>query len=225
MNSLLEEIKTSPGVLGACVYSVKKGIVGSNLPATFNSEQQQRITSILHRVFRLNDAAKLDVNAYEIQYDEALLMARRLDTEATLVVVCAPDVNVPLVSMACGMQTAELLEAIAAHQGGITPAPAPEPTQVLPQTASAQAQALPAKQTPAEVLNGPLAGKLTGIKRALAKCIGPVAGMALDSALKSWLDKGEPTTERLIDLAELLLPEIDDDDEKAIFVREVKELL
>ena len=72
MKNLLEEIKTSPGVLGACVYSTKKGIVGSNLPATFNSEQQQRITSILHRVFRLNDAAKLDVNAYEIQYDEAL---------------------------------------------------------------------------------------------------------------------------------------------------------
>lgn len=223
MNSLLEEIKTSPGVLGACVYSAKKGIVGSNLPATFNSEQQHRITSILHRVFRLNDAAKLDVNAYEIQYDEALLMARRLDTEATLVVVCAPDVNVPLVSMACGMQTAELLEAIAAHQNGATPEPAPQPAQTSPQTAPAQAP--PTKQTPAEVLNGPLADKLTGIKRALAKSIGPVAGMTLDSALKSWLDKGEPTAERLIYLAELLLPEIDDDDEKTIFVREVKELL
>lgn len=116
MNNLLEEIKTAPGVLGACVYSSKKGIVASNLPATFNSDQQQRITNILHRVFRLNDATRLDVNAYEIQYDEALLMARRLGTEATLVVVCTPDVNVPLVSMACGMRSAELLEAIAVHQ-------------------------------------------------------------------------------------------------------------
>jgi hypothetical protein len=217
MNNLLEEIKTSPGVLGACVYSSKKGIVGSNLPATFNSEQQQRITSILHRVFRLNDAARLDVNAYEIQYDEALLMARRLNTETTLVVVCAPDVNVSLVSMACGMQSAELLEEIAAHPGGTTPsstAAAPEPTTPAP-----------AKLTPAEVLNGPLADKLTGIKRALAKCIGPVAGMALDGALKTWLAKGEPTAERLPDLAELLLPEIDDDEEKATFVQEVKRLL
>jgi len=220
MKNLLEEIKTSPGVLGACVYSTKKGIVGSNLPATFNSEQQQRITSILHRVFRLNDSAKLDVNAYEIQYDEALLMARRLDNEATLVVVCAPDVNVPLVSMACGMQNAELLEAIAAHQGNTTPAPT-APTAAEP----APAQAPQTKQTPAEVLNGPLADKLAGIKRALAKCIGPVAGMALDGALKTWLEKGEPTADRLTDLAELLLPEIDDDDEKATFVHQVKELL
>jgi len=220
MNNLLEEIKTSPGVLGACVYSSKKGIVGSNLPATFNSEQQQRITSILHRVFRLNDAVKLDVNAYEIQYDEATLMARRLDNDATLVVICSPDVNVPLVSMACGMQSAELLEAIAAHQGGVaTPAPpqaAPTPT---PQQAPQQ------KLTAAEVLHGPLADKLTGIKRALAKCIGPVAGMALDGALKTWLDQGEPTGDRLIDLAELLLPEIDDEGEKVNFVHEVKELL
>ena len=221
MKNLLEEIKTSPGVLGACVYSAKKGIVGSNLPATFNSEQQQRITSILHRVFRLNDAAKLDVNAYEIQYDEALLMARRLDTEATLVVVCAPDVNVPLVSMACGMQSAELLEAIAAHQVGTPPSPSPAPPAAEP----APAQAPEPTLTPAEVLKGPLADKLTGIKRALAKCIGPVAGMALDGALKTWLEKGEPTAERLTDLAELLLPEIDDDNEKAAFVQEVKKLL
>jgi predicted regulator of Ras-like GTPase activity (Roadblock/LC7/MglB family) len=221
MKNLLEEIKTSPGVLGACVYSAKKGIVGSNLPATFNSEQQQRITSILHRVFRLNDAAKLDVNAYEIQYDEALLMARRLDTEATLVVVCAPDVNVPLVSMACGMQSAELLEAIAAHQVGTPPSPSPAPPAAEP----APAQAPEPTLTPAEVLKGPLADKLTGIKRALAKCIGPVAGMALDGALKTWLEKGEPTAERLKDLAELLLPEIDDDNEKAAFVQEVKKLL
>jgi predicted regulator of Ras-like GTPase activity (Roadblock/LC7/MglB family) len=218
MKNLLEEIKTSPGVLGACVYSTKKGIVGSNLPATFNSEQQQRITSILHRVFRLNDSAKLDVNAYEIQYDEALLMARRLDNEATLVVVCAPDVNVPLVSMACGMQTAELLEAVAAHQGGAAPSPTPTPQPPPP-------QAPQVKLTPAEVLKGPLADKLAGIKRALAKCIGPVAGMALDGALKTWLEKGEPTAARLTDLAELLLTEIDDDDEKATFVHEVKELL
>lgn len=219
MKNLLEEIKTSPGVLGACVYSTKKGIVGSNLPATFNSEQQQRITSILHRVFRLNDAAKLDVNAYEIQYDEALLMARRLDTEATLVVVCAPDVNVPLVAMACGMQTAELLEAIAAHQGGAEDRPA------TPQAAPTPPPAPQTKQTVAEVLNGPFADKLAGIKRALARSIGPVAGMALDGALKTWLDKGEPTSERLPDLAELLLPEIDEDNERASFVREVKELL
>ena len=210
MKNLLEEIKTSPGVLGACVFSTKKGIVGSNLPATFNAEQQQRITSILHRVFRLNDAAKLDVNAYEIQYDEALLMARRLDKEATLVVVCTPDVNVPLISMACGMQTAELLEAIEAHQAG-------ENDQ----------KAAPKKEkpTPVEVLNGPLGEKLTMIKKSLAKSIGPIAGMALENALATWLEKGEPEAGRLVDLAELLLPEIDDDAEKATFVRDVKELL
>ena len=208
MKNLLEEIKTSPGVLGACVFSAKHGIVGSNLPANFNSEQQQRITSILHRVFRLNDAARLDVNAYEIQYDEALLMARRLDKEATLVIVCTPDVNVPLVSMACGMQTAELLEAIESHQGG--------DSQQTPQKS---------KPTPAEVLNGPLGEKLTMIKKSLAKSIGPVAGMALENALANWLEKGEPEAGRLVDLAELLLPEIDDDGEKATFVREVKELL
>lgn len=213
MINLLEEIKTSPGVLGACVFSAKNGIVGSNLPATFNQEQQQRITSVLHRVFRLNDAARLDVNAYEIQYDEVLLMARRLDKETTLVVVCTPDVNVPLVSMACGMQTAELLEAVEAYQGAA-------------QGTAAEPQAPPKKQlTPAEVLSGPLGDKLTKIKKSLARSIGPVAGMALENALGTWLEQGEPEAERLVDLAELLLPEIDDDAEKATFVREVKELL
>lgn len=220
MKNLLEEIKTSPGVLGSCVFSSAKGIVGSNLPATFNREQQQRIAGILHRVFRLNNSIKLDVNAYEIQYDEALLMARRLDKDATLVVVCSPDVNVPLVSMACGMQTAELLEAIAVHQDDFAQPAAP------PQAASTAIKG-PAKATPTpvEVLKGPLGDKLTMIKRALARSIGPVAGMTLEQALASWLKQGEPEAGRLIELAELLLPEIDDDSDKTEFIREVKGFL
>lgn len=212
MKNLLEEIKTSPGVLGACVFSTRKGIVGSNLPATFNLEQQQRITSILHRVFRLNDSARLDVNAFEIQYDEALLMARRLDKEATLVVVCTPDVNIPLVSMACGMQTAELLEAIAAHE------------DAAEQQQSRQAAPQKNKPTVTEVLGGPLGDKLSMMKKSLARSIGPVAGLTLESAIATWLEKGDPEAGRLVDLAELLLPEIDDDAEKASFIREVREL-
>ncbi len=124
MNNLLEEIKTSQG-FWVPVSTQAKGdywIQTCQLPLIQNNSGELPAFSI--GCFVLNDAVKLDVNAYEIQYDEATLMARRLDNEATLVVICSLDVNVPLVSMACGMQSAELLEAIAAYQGDVAvPAP------------------------------------------------------------------------------------------------------
>ncbi|MDX2493839.1 MAG: hypothetical protein QNK27_02635, partial [Desulfuromusa sp.] len=85
-----------------------------------------------------------------------------------------------------------------------------------------------APQQPADlesVLNGPLADKLALMKRALAKCIGPVAGKVLKNAVKAWLEQGEPSQTRLGELAEIMRLEIDNEASQNEFLDELKKII
>ena len=77
---------------------------------------------------------------------------------------------------------------------------------------------------PEAVLNGPLAADLSRIKRALAKCIGPVAGKTLKKALIEWIKTAEPSQSGLKNLIEILLLEIDDSGSKQGFLDDLKDL-
>lgn len=214
MQKLLEEIKTSPGVMGSCVYSAERGILASNLPAVFDSATQKRISNILHRIFRLNETVKLDVNSFEIQYDEALILVKELCNAASLVVICEPDVNVHLVNMSISMLTSDLLNLLDECANA--------PLEQAPISPAAAPPAQPADVN--SVLSGELATEMSVIKKALAKCIGPVAGMALESSLKKWLQQGAPSRARLQELTQMLLPEIDDKESQKEFIADLQEI-
>ena len=99
MQTFLDEIKATPGVLGSSIYTTKKGIIATNLPEIFKADAQKRIGSILQRIFKLNETVKLDVNSFEIQYDEALMLVKRLCTDSALIIICEPDAKVHLINM------------------------------------------------------------------------------------------------------------------------------
>jgi len=208
MQKILDELKTTPGVLGSAVYTNKHGILATNLPEIFKADIQKRVASILHRIFKLNETVKLDVNSFEIQYDEALLLVRKLCNTSSLIILCEPDAKVHLINMSVSMLATDLLELIEDCEQ----APAlPEKT--------------PAKQPPADlesVLTGPLADKFSVMKRALAKHIGPVANKALKTSVKQWLEQGEPSVTRLAQLAEIMRMEIDNPASQSGFLDELK---
>ena len=204
MQTFLDEIKATPGVLGSSIYTTKKGIIATNLPEIFKTDAQKRIGSILQRIFKLNETVKLDVNSFEIQYDEALMLVKRLCTDSALIIICEPDAKVHLINMTISMLTAEMLNSM-------------ENCEKIP--------AVKPPKNPEEVLSGPLAQDLTSIKRALAKCIGPVAGITLKKAIKEWLKTEEPSKETLQNLTGILLLEIDDTDSKQGFLNDIKGLI
>ena len=211
MQNILEEIKTVPGVLGSAIYTNKQGILAANLPEIFKTDALQRIGNILHRIFKLNETVKLDVNSFEIQYEEALLVIRKLCNTSSLIILCEPEAKVHLINMSVSMLSADLLDLI----------------DDCEQAPSLTEQA-PAKQPPADlesVLNGPLAEKLALMKRALAKHIGPVANKALKTSVKQWLDQGEPSETRFDQLAEILQREIDNPDSQREFLAGLKEII
>ncbi|MCK4503346.1 MAG: hypothetical protein KAU22_09950 [Desulfuromonadales bacterium] len=211
MQGILDELKVTPGVLGAAVYKSKQGIIASNMPEIFKADTQKRIGNILHRIFKLNETVKLDVNSIEAQYDEALLLVKKLCDSSSLIIICEPDAKSHLINMSVSMLLADLLDLIEDCE----PAPVP-------------AEPAPAPHQPADlesVLNGPLSEKLAQIKRALAKRIGPVAGKALKIAVEKWLLQGEPSPERLGELAVMLRLEIDDKPSQAEFLDEIRDVI
>ncbi|WP_092344300.1 hypothetical protein [Desulfuromusa kysingii] len=215
MQKILDEIKIIPGVLGSAVYTTKRGILATNLPEVFKTDTQERIGNILHRVFKLNETVKLDVNSFEIQYDEALLLIRKLCDTSSLIFICEPDAKVHLINMSASMVTTDLLGLISDCEE----APIPEKKVVAPQ------EKVTATAPPADlesVLNGPLADKFTQMKRLLATHIGPVANKALKTSVQQWLEQGEPSAQRLGQLAEIMQREIDDKASRDEFLVEMK---
>lgn len=207
MQNVLEEIKTSPGVMGACVFSAERGVLASNLPTVFNPETQKRIAAILHRIFRLNETVKLDINSYEIQYDEALLLVKSLCDASSLIVICEPDANIHLVNMAIGVLSSDL-------------------AAMLDECRTAPAAEQPQEAVDAEtVITRLMADQMAVIRKALAKCIGPIAAMTLESKVEAWLEKGAPAGERLAELAGDLLTEIDNPQDQKEFMEDLKEIL
>ncbi len=215
MQALLEEIKASPGVMGSCVYTSRQGILASNLPSIFKAETQKRIVSVLHRIFKLNETASLDVNSFEVQYDEALVLVKKLGDNSSLVVLCEPDANIHLINMTTSMLTSDLVDSIESGSAAQpTGAATAQPTKPVAET-----------QSPQDIINGPLAPQLDMMKKALARCIGPVANLALESAVRQWLQQGEPNRAGLEDLARIMMEEIDDEKTQDGFLNEVRKNL
>ena len=213
MQKILDELKATPGVLGSSVYTSKRGILATNLPEIFKADTQKRIGNILHRVFKLNETVKLDVNSFEIQYEEALILVKKLCNTSSLILICEPEAKVHLINMSVSMLAADLLELISDCEQ----APAPAPTEKAPPP-----------QPPADpetIINGSLSGEFALMKRALAKRIGPVAGKALKSAVEKWLKQGEPSQTRLSELAEMMSLEIDNKGAQKEFIDELKEII
>lgn len=211
MQTLLDEIKITPGVLGAAVYASKHGVLATNLPEMFKADNLKRIGNILHRIFKLNETVHLDVNSFEIQYDEALLLIRKLNDASSLIIICEPDAKVHLINMSVSMLSADLLNLIDNY----------EQAPVVPEKVSTPHQPADLES----VLNGPLAEKLALMKRALAKHIGPVANKALKTSVQQWIEQGTPSAERLGDLAEIMQLEIDDSASRHELLDELKRII
>ena len=210
MQKILDELKVTPGVIGASVYTSKHGILATNLPQMFKTDVQKRIGNILHRIFKLNETVKLDVNLFEIQYEESLLLVKKLCKTSSLIIICEPDAKLHLIKMSADMLATDLLELIEDCEK--------EPVIIEKPTIPQQ------PKDPKTIITGPLSGELTLMKRALAKQIGPVAGMALEKSLKKWLLEGEPSKLRLQELADIMRLEIDNGASQRQFFHDINEI-
>lgn len=218
MDTLLNELKLIPGVMGSFVHSNSKGVLGSNLPTLFRKEALKQVGGLLTRVLKLSETTGIDIANFEVKYDEALLLVKPIDKDASFIIVCEPAVSMPLINMSTSMLIPELKTAVQNAAPVVAEAPSA--------AARKPAQAPVAEVDPEKLLaEGPLAPVLKEMKIQLARAIGPIANLVMTDSLVSWCEQGSPVKARLKDLARILANEIGDRDLEAKFYNEIKHLL
>ena len=211
MEEILKEIKNVPAVMGSYIHVNGVTKVRSDLPKIFQGKIYD-VGLAIDRLIKVNEATKMHASNIEFKYEEAVIIVRPIDLNASLVTFCETGVNKKTLNMTTGMLANELKAAADAirKQGANKPAPAAAaPPKV-------QAPPTPAKPAETEVdVNkilhaGPLAKVFQEFQDGLSMAIGPISEMVMKDTVEAWAKKGDCSEARLKELSDMLCLEIDD---------------
>lgn len=226
MQEMLKEIKNIPSVMGSYVHINGVNEINSDLPKIFVSKMQE-IGEVFDRVLKVNQATNMHAAMIEFKFDEAMIFLRPIDQDSSLITFCETDVNKKKLSMTTGMLANDLKEAVEqARTGGKKTAP-PPPRPAQPEIAATVKEEPPRKTIDVNKIihAGPLAKVFQAFQDSLALAIGPISEMVIKDNVQTWAQNGECSQERLPELVEMLVKEIDDPSLEAEFKLAVKKYL
>lgn len=195
MKQAIDELKAIPGVVGACLFGSQEGLLQSNLPEIFKAEKLTAVGKQLTKLLMAGRMSFADINDLSLYYDESVIIARELSKGMVIFVVCDPSFNHNLLTMSLNLLQEELRDNPAAALA----APSVNAAPVATASAGAELE--------------PLMKELTA---ALAKVLGPMAGIIFNEVRQAWAAQGA-TSARLPQLIEMLNEEIGDPDKVATF--------
>ncbi|MDF1577929.1 MAG: hypothetical protein RQ753_03595 [Desulfurivibrionaceae bacterium] len=224
MENILQEIKSVPAVMGSYLHVNGVTAVTSDLPKIFQNKVYE-IGAAVDRIIKVNESTKMHAANIEFRYDEAVILIRPIDQDASLITFCETEVNRKKLNMTTGMLANELKDAAERlRKGGSSGTPAPEtaPAPPAPKAAAPKDQEIDINK----ILHaGPLASVFRDFQNAFAMAIGPIGEMVMKDTVEAWAKKGECNEARLNELAEMLCREIDDQSLEAEFREAVREHL
>ena len=121
MKQAIDELKAIPGVVGACLFGAKEGLLQSNLPGIFKPD---KLTAVGKQLTKLLAAGRMsfdDLNDLSLHYDESVVIARELRKGLIVFAICDPSFNHNLLTMSLNLLQEELSD-----QPDIQAAPAAE---------------------------------------------------------------------------------------------------
>ena len=196
MKQMIDELKSIPGVVGACIYSARTGLKVNNLPGIFKPE---RLAAVGKNLAKLCSAGRMsfdDLTDVSLHYEESVVVARELQKNLLVFVVCDPSFNHNLLSMSFNLlqeevqDSGQLLDALEAQ-------PVNEPAPIATTVNSG-------------VSENQLLGLFNEMKDLLGKVLGPMAGFIFDETVEVWEKQGAAGFDRIEELIELLNREISD---------------
>lgn len=215
MQDVFKEIKSVPAVMGSCLHVAGVKDTNSDLPKIFLNKIGE-IGEIFDRVIKVSLATNMHASTIEFKYDEAMIFLRPIDQDSCLITFCEPSVNKKMLNMTTGMLGNELKQSVELIRKGRDAKPAA--TAARPEPAPMTAPPPPPPPPPSAktidvnkiIHAGPMAKIFQEIQDALALAIGPISEMVMKDSVETWARDGECNQERLPELVELLLREIDD---------------
>jgi hypothetical protein len=226
MQELFREIKSVPAVMGSYLHVAGTKEINSDLPKIFLSKIGE-IGEIFDRVIKVSLATNMHATTIEFKYDEAMIFLRPVDQDSCLITFCETDVNKKMLNMTTGMLGNELkqtVERIRKGAGAVSAKPVPEPIAVQPPppAAAPSAKSIDVNKI---IHAGPMAKIFQDFQDALAMAIGPISEMVMRDSVETWAKEGECSQERLPELVDLLIMEIDDVSLEAEFKVAIKQHL
>ncbi len=225
MQDLLSEIKNVQSVMGSYVHINGNKEMISDLPKIFLNKMQD-VGGVFDRVIKVALATNMHTSTIEFKYDEAVIFLRPIDQESCLISFCETDVNKKLLNMTTGMLINDLKKGVeearksagkgAPEKPAPPPASEPEPPSEPPP---------PTVDVNKIIHAGPMARIFQDIQDALAMAIGPISEMVMKDSVKHWAETGSCSQERLPELVDLLIAEIDDVSLEAEFKLAIKKHL
>lgn len=194
MKQAIDELKAIPGVVGACLFGSKEGLLQSNLPGIFKQEKLSEVGKQLTKLLAAGRMSFDDLNDLSLHYDESVVIARELRRGLTVFAICDPSFNHNLLTMSLNLLQEELRDQ-------------PDVPVTLAATSNAPQGVPDASELEPLMLE---------LKTALAKVLGPMAGIIFDEIREVWAEKGEARS-RLTELLDMLNLEIGDPDKVATF--------
>lgn len=227
MQELLNEIKRVPAVMGSYLHINGINAINSDLPNIFLPKLKE-IGEIFDRVIKVNLATNMQTSTIEFKYDEAMIFLKPIDQDSCLITFCETNINKNMLNMTTGMLNNELMQTVARARN----AAANRPPEITPRSA-APSQMVNAPPAPPEesiktidvnkiIHAGPMARIFQGFQDALAMAIGPIAETVMKESVETWALTGDCSQERLSELVELLIREIDDVSLEAEFKLAIK---
>ena len=110
MNTVLDEIKTIPGIIGGFVFGVTHGIQMNNLPPVFKETNLNKIGKVLDKIYRSSKAGSPDITELSLYYEESTIIVRPLGKTAYLIIMSEPSLNQNLITMSMNMVADEIIQ-------------------------------------------------------------------------------------------------------------------
>ncbi len=199
MIQLIDELKAIPGVVGASIVDSHDGLKATNLPTFFKPERLLLVGNHLQKLYSAGQASFNDLTDITMNFDESVVVARKLSEEIILFVICDPNFNNNLLNMSLNLLQDEFKASTFATSSA--------PAQSVPAPAEATKTATP---PPANVKDELLDELLTAMEKALGKILGPMAEFIFAEVTDTWKEQGEADYSRINELIKLINNEIID---------------
>ena len=206
LDTVLQELATTPGLLGAFVHHAREGVLASTLPPSFAPARIQAMGKAFSKIQAAGNLNFKGLADITLSVGETTVFLQGLPEKACIALVGGASFNANAASLSLHLVEDELKEALAARQttGKASPSPSVNPEDLL--------NAMPLGPT------------LQGMRTALGKVIGPMAGVIFMECLEQWAGSCEPNRANLSGLLAMIERETGDPERAATYRKLVSAL-
>jgi predicted regulator of Ras-like GTPase activity (Roadblock/LC7/MglB family) len=207
VESILEDIKAVAGVTGCFVCDSEGKVLTSTLPGVFDRETVLAASrTVTQTILGLQTTRQRRVNDLDLLYKEGRVIFKSLG-EGCLCILCARNVNVPLLNLTANLAAKKLTERLKAPSSAETKVKAPDRAKVSSEL----------------TVDGTFFAQM---EHELARVMGPIATLIIDDELAALgTAKDSFPRDRVTELVEKVSAEITDEGKRASFQQTMLETI